>query len=178
MQKEQLAMFQKVMEAQKKVQSIREVNNKLREQIEKNQLVFDRLTKLSVSSATLLSSVDSTSPQTEISSLKCLAKLEESTAVVPDVEEKDEDQVKAIVGKYLNHLLVNVVDFAEQNQNESKTIDIFAIQELENTMAQLFQFAETKGIISKKPETEGWKKSFAVHQALFEKLNEMIKAHQ
>lgn len=172
MQQEQLAMFQKAMDAQKKVEEIQEANNKLREQIEKNQLIFERLSKLSLSSATLLSSVDSSAPQTEMSSLKCLAKLDESSAVVPDDEKEEDDQVKAIVGKYLNHLLVNIVDFAEQNQDK---VDIFSMEELENTMAQLFEFAETKGIIPKRAEGEGWKKSIAAHKETFEKIHNIMQ---
>ena len=171
MQQEQLAMLQKAMESQKKVEALQEENNKLREQIAKNQLVFDRLSKISLASASLLSSVDSSAQETEMSSLKCLSKLEESTAVVPDEEKPEDDQVKAIVGKYLNHLLVNIVDFAEQNQGP---IDIFSMEELENTMAQLFQFAETKGIIPERKETEGWKKSVITHKALFQKLKDIL----
>ncbi|EAY02982.1 hypothetical protein TVAG_325540 [Trichomonas vaginalis G3] len=174
-QQEQIAILQKAMETHKRVEQLQEENDNLRRQIQDKQEVFERLSQLALSSASLLGSVDSSSPVTEMSSVKCLSKLEESSAVSAEDEKPEEDPVKLIVGKYLNHLLAKLVEFSEKNQEQ---IDIFALQEIEEEMAQLYQFGEEKQIIPPTKPTEGWKKNVAVHQALFEKLQSLINQKQ
>lgn len=174
MSADQNSAIMKAMETHKKVQELTEANNKLRQQIQERQEIFERLSQLTLSSAALLSSVDSTAPVTEMSSVKCLSKLEESSAVNGEDEKKDEDQVKLIIGKYLNHLLVKLVDFAEKNPEQ---IDILGMQDIEEGMAELYHFAEDRGIIPETKPTDGWKQSVAIHQQLFEKLKSIMSAN-
>ena len=171
-QQEQIAILQKAMETHKRVEQLQEENDNLIRQIQDKQEVFERLSQLALSSASLLGSVDSSSPVTEMSSAKCLSKLEESDAVNGENDHFEDDQVKIIVGKYINHLLSKLVDFAERNPEQ---IDIFGMQEIEDEMSQLYIFGEDKKIIPTTKPTEGWKQSAAVHHQLFEKLHSYIE---
>lgn len=172
---DQNSLIMKAMETHKKVEQITEANNKLRQQIMERQEIFERLSQLTLSSAALLSSVDSTAPVTEMSSVKCLSKLEESSAVSGEDEKPEEDAVKVIIGKYLNNLLVTLVEFAEKNPEQ---IDILGMQDIEEGMAGLYEFAEEKGIIPETKPTEGWKQSIAIHKQLFEKLTAIMSAKE
>ncbi|EAX95491.1 hypothetical protein TVAG_222880 [Trichomonas vaginalis G3] len=169
---QQLNILQKAMEKHMKVEQMEEENDKIRQQIQTRQETFERLNQLSLAAATLLGSVDSSAPVTEMSSAKCLSKLEESDAVNGENDHFEDDQVKIIVGKYINHLLSKLVDFAERNPEQ---IDIFGMQEIEDEMSQLYIFGEDKKIIPTTKPTEGWKQSAAVHHQLFEKLHSYIE---
>ena len=175
MQKEQLALLQKAMETHKQVEAMQEVNSRLREKVQQRQEIISRLSKISLSTASLLNSVDITSKETEMSSLKCTKKLCETTAFTQEIPQNDDDQIKLIIGKYLNQLMVVLFDFVEQHPG---SVDIFAMKELETKMSQLFGFAESKGIIPQTESADGWKRAVQLHQILFQKIEQMMQKEE
>ncbi|OHT10244.1 hypothetical protein TRFO_04248 [Tritrichomonas foetus] len=106
-----------------------------------------------------------------MSSLQCLTKLDQSTAVKPTDDDEEESQAKLIVGKYLNQLLAVLVDFSEQNQNN---MNILSLLQLEKKLSSLFAFAEQKEIIPETEETQGWKKGVAQHQQLADRIMQIM----
>lgn len=169
-QEQQIQALKKALEAQKNIQAIQMENDQIRQKIDRRQDDFERLSKLTLSAASLLNSVDSSAKETEISSVKCLSKIEESSAVTGEEKEED-DQVKQVVGKYLNELLVTLAGFASANEN---TVDIFTMEKIEEALNQLFKFAEVKQIVPPTKDGEGWKTSLASHQAIFAKIHEIM----
>jgi hypothetical protein len=137
------------------------------------QATLQRLQQLSLAAASLLSSVDSTSPQTEPSSLQVLAKLPHAVAVAASQGPKDEDQVKAIVGKYLNQLLVLIVQSSKQGE---QGLNIISLVDLELKLHERFAFAEQHDIIPKTGDTVGWKNGAKAHQPLYEQIISSGKA--
>lgn len=169
-QQQQLALLQAAMQSRKEIDALTEETNKLKEKIALKQESLNRLQKLSLSSASLVASVDNTSSETEMSSLKCLTKLKQSTAVIPDEKDKDEDEIKLIVGKYLNQLLAVIVDFSQQNNGN---LNLITLLQLEERLNQLFTLAEDRDIIPKVKETESWKSLVAQHKPLVQKIAEI-----
>ncbi|KAK8886028.1 hypothetical protein M9Y10_041487 [Tritrichomonas musculus] len=169
-QQQQLALLEEAMKSRKEIELLTEETNKLKEKLTMKQDTLNRLQKLCLASASLLNSVDSTSTETEMSSLKCLTKLDQSTAVVPTENEEEEDQMKLIVGKYLNQILAVIVDFSEQNNGN---LNIINLVQLEQKLNQLFAFAESKEIIPRVEESQSWKKGVALHKPLFDKITEI-----
>lgn len=171
---QQLALLQNAMKTHAQNELIAQEDARIKERIAIQQDTLNRLQKLSLASASLLSSVDSTAPETEISSLKCLAKLAQSTAVTPETDKEDEDQVKLIVGKYLNRILASMVDFIEHKQGP---LNILSMLELEDKIGQLFAFAEENEIIpeTKEGKKDSWKTYRAQHQQLRTKITELLQ---
>ena len=169
-QQKQLALLEEAMKSRKDIEILTEETSKLKEKLSIKQDTLNRLQKLCLASASLLNSVDSSSAETEMSSLKCLTKLDQSTAVVPTENEEEEDQMKLIVGKYLNQILAVIVDFSEQNNGNMNLINLI---QLEQKLNQLFAFAESKEIIPKVDEAQSWKKGVALHKPLIDKITEI-----
>ena len=171
-QQQQLQMLQDAMNARKQIDEITEETNKLKERLASRQETLNRLQKLSLATSTLLNSVDSTTNETEPSSLNFLSKLGQSTAISNDNNtEQDEDNTKLIVGKYLNQIMAVLVAYSEENQGP---LTILSLMEIENKLNQLFAFAEQKEIIPVTEATQSWKKGMAQHQQLFAQINSIL----
>lgn len=158
-EREQLAQLEGVMEAHKRVMSLNEENEKLKEKLAARQEILNRLQKLTIAAASLVGSVDSTSPETEQSSLQCLVKLEQSTAVSPDSPEPEEIGVEMIIGKYLNQVLAVIVEATQEANGE---MDLISLIQLAMKLKQLFLLAEEKDIITTTEEGKGWKHGMAM----------------
>lgn len=174
-QEQQLAALKNALETQKRVSEIEAENNKLRDKISRKQDTLDRLSKLTISATALLGSVDSSSKETEISSVKCLSKIENSSAVSEEDLKEEEDPVKAVVGKYLNEVLSVIARISAQVENE---VDIFSMEELEITLGKLFEYAEQRQIIPTTKDGQGWKQSLYKHQAIFEQIHNIMGQQQ
>jgi hypothetical protein len=111
--------------------------------------------------------VDSTSPQTEPSSLQVLTKLPHAAANNGLQEPKDDDQAKAIVAKYLNQLLELIAQSSKQGQQGP---NIVTMVDLELKLHERFAFAEKHDIIPKTDDKTGWKKGTKAHQPLYERV--------
>ncbi|KAH0790184.1 hypothetical protein GPJ56_005920 [Histomonas meleagridis] len=156
-----LNILQNAMETKAKIDAMNEENNRIKEKLARSQETLQRLQNLCIASASLIDQKN-----IEPSSLKYLSKLSDSTAVVPNKTKDEEDQTKLIIGKYLNQILAVIVDFTEQNSNPN----ILSMLQLENTLYQLFKFAEEKELVPKRADNEGWKQGMAVHGALAEQI--------
>jgi hypothetical protein len=164
---QQLALLQQAMESQHHTEEVNAANDKLRVALALRQATLQRLQHLSVATASLLNSVDSTSTQTEPSSLQILTKLPHAAAVDASQDPKDEDQIKAIVGKYLNQLLGLIVQSSKQGQ---QGLNVISMVDLELKLHQRFAFAEEHDIIPKTDDKTGWKKGTKAHQPLYEQI--------
>ncbi|OHT15401.1 hypothetical protein TRFO_14169 [Tritrichomonas foetus] len=171
MQQQQLAMLEDAMNTRKRIDALTEETDRLKMKLSARTEILNRLQKLSLASASLLGSVDSSSTNTEMSSLQFLSKLDQSTAVNNTNDETEDDQLKLIVGKYLNQILAVLVSFSEEN---SGNLNILSLMQIENKLNQLFAFAEQKEIIPVTEATESWKKGMAQHQQLFDKINSIF----
>lgn len=169
---QQLEALNGIIETKNKIEALREENAALKEKLRANLQTIDDLHKLDLAAASLItSSIDATS-------LKCLSKLDQSATVVPNRskdEDSNNDQSKMIIGKFLNHLLTMVADFAQQNKDNC---NIFTIYELEKKLTQMFQFAEDKELIPETEENEGWKKNNAVHEQFFNQIKSLLETEQ
>ncbi|KAK8833879.1 hypothetical protein M9Y10_037832 [Tritrichomonas musculus] len=170
-QQQQLAILEEAMKSRKQIEILTEETNRLKEKLSSRQEILNRLQQLCLSSATLLGSVDSTSTETEPSSLKLLTKLDQSTAVVPTEDENDDDQIKLIVGKYLNQLLAVIYSIAEEANGN---VNIMTLINMEDKLHQLFAFAESKGIIPVTNENQSWKKGVLQHKPISDKIKSIM----
>lgn len=142
-----------------------EENEKLRMNIERRSALLERLTKISLSSASLLNSVDSSSKTTEISSARYLSLLNESSALEDKEETLDED--KEIMGRYINTLIAKIGSFCSENE---ETIDSNGILKLSLALMKMFKFGEDRGIIPLSSDTESWKMKIS-------EIYELLKVH-
>lgn len=171
-QQQQLAILEEAMKSKKQIEILTEETSRLKEKLSSRQEILNRLQQLCLSSATLIGSVDSTSNETEPSSLKLLTKLDQSNAVVPNEDENDDDQVKLIVGKYLNQLLAVIYSISEESNGN---INIMTLINMEDKLHQLFAFAESKGIIPVTNENQGWKKGVLQHKPISDKIKSIMQ---
>jgi hypothetical protein len=172
-QQEHMRLLQEAMNSHKHAQAVASENGRLLELLASRHGTLKRLQQLSLASAALASSVDSSAGQTEPSSLQCLAKLGQSSAVVPVEEEKVEDTSKLIAGKYLNQLLAVVVNGIQESEGEP---NIATLLQLEQSLGQSFAFAEEKELIPTTDENHSWKKGLKAHAPLLAILKETAGA--
>ena len=168
---QQLQLLEDAMSARKNIDVITEETNRLKQKLTERQETLNRLQKLCIAASSLLNSVDSSAEETEISSLQCLSKLDQSTAVSPTEPENEGDEFKLPVGKYLNQILAVLVDFSEQNQNN---LNILSLIKLEQRLTQLFTFAEQKEIIPVTDANQSWKKGVAQHKEIFDRVQQLM----
>ena len=94
---QQLQLLEDAMSARKNIDVITEETNRLKQKLTERQETLNRLQKLCIAASSLLNSVDSSAEETEISSLQCLSKLDQSTAVSPTEPENEGDEFKLLV---------------------------------------------------------------------------------
>ena len=107
---------------------------------------FRRLNELVLASIQLLSDVDSSADDTQMSSARCLALLDKSTAVSPVEKPKNHEQTSSY--KFHLDVLNKLAKFAETHKME-KEISMGRLSALNNEIARRFQQAEEQGIISR-----------------------------
>jgi hypothetical protein len=163
-QQEQLRLLSEAMNSHKKAEAVASENGRLTELLASRQLTLKRLQQLTLAASALVSSVDSSTTETEPSSLQCLVKLDQSTAIVPIEEEKVEDSAKVITGKYLNQLLATVVSALDQTQGNPSIVSFL---KLELSLHQSYNFAEQNQLIPVTDENRSWKKGMKSHEKLF-----------
>jgi len=162
----QLALLQEAMDSQRHADEVMSANENLRLSIALRQSTLDDLQKVSLAAATLLSSVDSSSPQTEPSSLRILTNLPQSGVLDPAKDENSGDPFKGLIGKYLSQLLslIKTSTCTKGGPNLLSMID------LELTLQKKFVFAEERNLIPKTDEKGGWKKASASRKKLYETI--------
>jgi hypothetical protein len=170
---DQLALLKNATEIHHRIQATLEDNSRLQYKLASQREVAARLQQLTLAAAGLMGSVDSTVPETEPSSLKTLAKLDQSSAIAPIDEPPATDEGKLLTGKYLNQLLTVLVEFAEQNQEDWNVV---SLSQLEQKYKALFAFAESKEIIPASAPDKGWKKKFQVREPFYAKINELLQS--
>lgn len=170
---QQLALLENAMKTHKRIEEITEENEKLKEKLATRQATLQRLQKLTLAAASLLGSVDSTAPETEPSSLACLSRLNESSAVLPvEDETKEDDSVRMICGKYLNQLFTTIVDDICSSDNN---MNLLSLLELGRKLNKLFMFAEEKQIIQPTDMDKGWKQGMVLQEQLRAKIGQVFE---
>jgi hypothetical protein len=160
------------MESQRHVEEINAENEKLRIALATRADTIKRLQQVSLASAALLTSVDSTAPQTEPSSLELLSRLQFSPAVSPPSDEAEPDFSKAITGKFLSQLLALV---AQGTTKDSAEVGIIHLLQLEMSLNELLKTAEEKELIPKIQPNASWKKRATAHQPLYAQFQRMAQ---
>jgi hypothetical protein len=163
----QLAIVQELMESQRHVEEINAANESLQIVLATQSGTIKRLLQLSLASASLLSSVDSTASQTEISSLQILSHLQYSTAMTTESDEEEADSIKIVTGKFLNELLALVVQGITK---ESGGVELISLIQLEFLLNELLKEAENKELIPKTNPNASWKKNVAKHQPIYDQI--------
>jgi hypothetical protein len=168
----QLLQLQGLMESQRRIEEVTSQNDALRRSLVGRSDTINRLHQLTIATATLLTSVDSSSPQTEPSSLQLLTKLPASTAVTPDPDDAEPDLAKAITGKFLSQLLTLVVQVTRDKKGD---LGFQLIVQLEEQINALLRMAEQKQLIPRTDEKAGWKKKISEHQPIYDRMAEITK---
>jgi hypothetical protein len=168
----ELALLQGLVASQRRVEEITSSTEKLRLSLAARAETIKRLQQLSLATASLLSSVDSTAASTEQSSLQVLTKLGSATAVTPEDDEAEPDLTKVINGKFLSQLMGLVAEAARAEKGE---VGIVPLIQLELQLNELLKKAEEKEIVPRTQDKRGWKKRIADHQPIYDQILRMAK---
>jgi hypothetical protein len=171
---DQMDLLKNLMDSQRHVAEIMSTNENLQLSLSLRGRTIDRLQQLTIASASLISSVDSTSAETEPSSLQVLSRLGSSTAITPE-DEPEPDFTKEIAAKLLNEILAVVVKALQERKG---SLSIIQLSQLELQLSQIVRSAETKEVIPKTEDGTGWKKRAAMHQPIYAQIAKITKASQ
>jgi hypothetical protein len=164
----QLEILQSAVESQHRAEEINAANDALRISLALRQESVQRLHRMSLATAALVGSVDSTSPRTEQSSLQLLTKIPISPGIDQSKEVKTTDsQFKGLIGKFLNQLLAMVAQASKQGQQK---LNLVTMIDLELKLHERFAFAEEHNLIPKTDENSGWKKGTAARKGLYDQI--------
>jgi hypothetical protein len=128
---------------------------------------------LSVASAALIGSVDSTALQTEPSSLQILTKLGTINCLSTESDDDQPEQSKSASGNLLNELIGLVVDSTRQEKGE---VGLVSLIQLELRLNALLRKAEEGQLIPRTKEDMGWKGKVNRHQKIYDEILKMSSA--
>jgi hypothetical protein len=168
----QIAFLQELMASQRHVEEVNTTNEKLNQSLAARSETLRRLNQLSIACASLLPSIDSSSPKRDPSSLQVLSRLSYSEAIAPVDEESEPDLSKTVIGEFLNQLMTLIVQGV---RNEKGTLGLLTLVNLEMAMNELLMAAEKKEFIPKTDAKGSWRRKVVEHQPIYEQIVRIVR---